>query len=133
MLNNDSSFFILHNKLLDISHLRVFGFLCFSSTLAAHRSKFHLQKTCKSAYPSHKEGIFKGYFIFGLNNKFPFISLNVILHETIFPFSKPQSFFSSSTYHSLLLHIWVCLDTKLEILLRAFDNFSIKKKYISNK
>ena len=40
LLNNKSPFEILYNKVLDYSHLRVFGCLSFASTLSHNKGKF---------------------------------------------------------------------------------------------
>jgi len=66
LLNNATPYEKLHKKLCDISSLRVFGCLCYSSTILAHRRKLD-----NRAVP----GVFLG---FKPNTKGFFLSRNVI-------------------------------------------------------
>nr|KYP40999.1 Retrovirus-related Pol polyprotein from transposon TNT 1-94 [Cajanus cajan] len=84
-LHNLSPSNIFYNKEPDISHLRVFGSLCFASTLTAHRTKF-APRAKRCLLLGHKDGV-KGYLLMDLNTKEIFISRNVVFYETIFPYS----------------------------------------------
>lgn len=95
LLNNKSPYEILYTTLPDIHDLKVFGALCFASTLTAHRSKFD-SRAKKCLFLGYKSGT-KGYILFDLSTREIFISRHVIFYESIFPYkSQSSSHFSTS-------------------------------------
>jgi hypothetical protein len=77
-------FQILNNQLPDISTPKVFGSLCFSTTLPAHRKKLD-SRSRKCIYLGFKFGV-KGHLLFDLKNREIFLSRDVIFFEHIFPY-----------------------------------------------
>jgi len=53
LLQNQSPYFVLHHKLPDISLLKVFGCLCYASTLTSHRTKLQ-SRARKSIFLCYK-------------------------------------------------------------------------------
>lgn len=97
ILHNKSPYEILFGKQPDISHLKVFGCLCFVINIDKHRDK--LQPRAFPAvflgYPFGK----KGYKVLVLDTQEVIISRNVIFHKTIFPFI--QEFSPYNNYSNL--------------------------------
>jgi hypothetical protein len=91
-LSNKSPYELLFSKLPSYIHLKVFGCLCFSSTLTRNRSKFHARaKPCVFiGYPSNS----KGYKLYDLTTHSVFVSWDVVFHKHIFPFASQLTKFN---------------------------------------
>ena len=90
LLHSKTLYQLLYQTPVDYSSFRVFGSLCFVSTLPSHRSKFHPRaKACIFiGYPPN----IKGYKLYDLTEKSIFISRDVQFHEHIFSFHSIISF-----------------------------------------
>jgi hypothetical protein len=75
-LSQKSPFQILHNSLPDINNLKVFGSLCFATTLSANRKKLD-PRSRKCIHLGFKTGV-KGYVLFDLKSREIFLSRDVI-------------------------------------------------------
>lgn len=83
VLGGKSPYQVLHGFLPDITMIKVFGSLCFASTLTNHRSKLD-DRAKKCAFLGYKAGI-KGYVAYDLHSKEILISRNMVFYEHVFP------------------------------------------------
>ncbi|KAK2459095.1 putative mitochondrial protein [Trifolium repens] len=97
LLDNKSPHQLLYDSIPDISLYKVFGCLCFASTLDSHRSKLD-SRARKCVFLGYKTG-FKGSILYDLHTKEVFISRNVTFYEHILPYHvQSPSMTSSWTY-----------------------------------
>jgi len=84
LLQNIAPYEKLHGKPCDISNLRVFGCLCYSSTLTAHRKKLDDRYVHGTflGFPAHT----KGYIFLNLKYHCIEISRHIIFYENHFPY-----------------------------------------------
>jgi len=83
LLDNKSPYYVLHDKLPDISHLRLFGCLAFTSTNTSHRKKLD-SRARKCIFLRYKRGV-KCFLLCDLHNRELFLSRHVHFYENIFP------------------------------------------------
>jgi len=107
LLKNKSPYQVLYDYLPDIHSFKVFGCLCYASTLQAHRTKLQ-SRAKKYIFLGYKSG-FKGSVLFDLDSRKIFVSRNVVFRELILPYSSsspsPQT---GSTFHLLpLIHLFL--------------------------
>jgi hypothetical protein len=102
VLNNQSPYFVLHSKLPDLNLFKVFGCLCYASTLQSHRTKLH-PRARKSIFLGYKSG-FKGFTLYDLQSREIFVSRHVTFHENFLPYPHSSlsttpdwEYFSSTT------------------------------------
>jgi hypothetical protein len=86
LLQNKSPYKVLHNHVPDLSQFKVFGSLCFASTLSCHRSKLD-PRARKSIFLGFTPGM-KGYVLYDLHFKNIFVSRHVTFHDHILPYTS---------------------------------------------
>ena len=88
LLQNQSPYETLYKQKPSYTHLRVFGCLCYNSTLSHGRSKLSPRATPSVflGYPPNK----KGFILYSLTNNSLNISRDVTFFENIFPYYKEQ-------------------------------------------
>ncbi|PNX92373.1 retrovirus-related Pol polyprotein from transposon TNT 1-94, partial [Trifolium pratense] len=89
LLQHKSPYQLLHSHIPDLSLVKVFGSLCFASTLTSHRTKLD-PRARKSAFLGYKPG-YKGFVLYDLHTREIFISRHVQFHEHILPYPTSPS------------------------------------------
>lgn len=86
LLFNKTPFELLNNEKPTYAHLRTFGCLCCGSTLPNQCTTFtpRAQALVFLGYPFG----YKGYKLLDLESNKVYISKNVVVHESLFPFAK---------------------------------------------
>ena len=86
VLNYSSTHEMFYKTETDFNELKVFGYLCYASTLSINRRKFDL-RTSKCVFISFKRGT-KGYFLLNIQSREIFVSRDVVFYEHVFSISK---------------------------------------------
>ncbi|CAN0842427.1 Retrovirus-related Pol polyprotein from transposon TNT 1-94, partial [Linum grandiflorum] len=89
LLDNQSPYEKIFKSSPSLSHLKVFGCLCYASTLSHQRTKFQTRaRQCLFlGIPTN----IKGYKLMEIETKQIFISRDVVFYESILPFKTSQS------------------------------------------
>jgi hypothetical protein len=88
-LSNKSPYELLRNKVPDIDSFKVFGSLCYSTSLHSHRTKL-AARVRKSVFLGYSIG-FKGFVLLDIQTREIDISRHVSLHEHILPYPPSSS------------------------------------------
>jgi hypothetical protein len=94
LLNHKSPYQLLHDSIPDKSVFKVFGSLCYASSLNSHRTKLD-SRARKSVFLGDKSG-YKGFVLYDLNTKEIFISRHVTFHEHILPYQSSNPSFTNN-------------------------------------
>ena len=97
VLNNKCPYEVLYEKPPTFLNLRVFGALCFASTLDSNRTKLD-PRARKCVFLGFKTRI-KGYVLLDTLSREIFITRNVVFYENIFPYKNMKQCIQSSGDH----------------------------------
>lgn len=108
ILGNKSPFETLYLEKPSYTHLKVFGCLCYTSTLKRNWIKFDPRaKPCIFLRYSHRT---KAYKLYDLQSHSILVTRDVVFHESIFPFHHPNLLRSLNNFtHSSLEQADQCL------------------------
>lgn len=96
-LHNKSPYQLLHNKIPDIDSFKVFGCLCYSTSLQAHITKLSARAR-KSVFLGYTIG-FKGFVLLDVHSREIHISRHVSFHDHILPYpANPSSITTNWDY-----------------------------------
>nr|KYP43958.1 Retrovirus-related Pol polyprotein from transposon TNT 1-94 [Cajanus cajan] len=88
VLDNFSPHEMLYKTEANFNQLKVFGSLCYASTLSINRRKFD-PRASKCVFLGFKRGT-KGYVLLNIQSREIFVSRDVVFHEHVFPYQRVQ-------------------------------------------
>jgi len=71
------------------NQLKVFGSLCYVSTLSTNRSKFD-PRASKCVFIDFKREKKKGYILLNIQSRDFFVSMDVVFYEHVFPYQRVE-------------------------------------------
>jgi len=86
LLQGQSPYYVLHQKLPDITTFKVFGCLCHASSLQSHKTKLQTRAR-KTVFLGYKSG-YKGFILLDIHFREISVSRHVVFHEDFFALSK---------------------------------------------
>jgi len=89
VLKNKCPYEIIHDDPPTLLDLKVFGCLCFASTMENSRTKFD-SRVRKGIFIGYKTGV-KDYIILDIETREIFINRNVIFYENVFPYRTNEA------------------------------------------
>ena len=88
ILGHQTSYELLYKEKPSYSHLRMFGCLCYASTLRRNRSKFN-SKAVTCIFFSYPPGQ-KAYKLYDLEAKRVFVCRDVFFYDNYFPYARQE-------------------------------------------
>jgi len=88
VLNYSAPHEMLYKTEANFNGLKVFGSLCYASTLSTNRRKFD-QRASKCVFIGFKRET-KGYILLNIQSREIFVSRNIVFYEHVFPYQRVQ-------------------------------------------